>query len=189
MSALAAAPTDAAPKKKGKLPIILALALVLGGGGFFMMKPKGKKVEEPKHALILAEKETELEEFLTNTSSSSNYVRAKISVRLEKSYKEEKFIASMGDVRDAVLAIFNATSPVDITDASKRPLLKKRLAEAINTALEGELEKPEAEGEGDPHAPKRKGKEHEKPTLEASADWDSDSGPVLQVRFSALATQ
>ena len=190
MSAPAAAPTDAAPKKKGKLPIILALALVLGGGGFFMMKPKGKKAEEPKHALILAEKETELEEFLTNTSNPSNYVRAKISVRLDKNYKEEKFTASMGDVRDAVLAIFNATPPGDVTDASKRPLLKKRLAEAINTALEGELEKPaEGDGEGDPHAPKRKGKEHEKPTLESSADWDSDSGPVLQVRFGALATQ
>ena len=190
MSAPAAVPTDAAPKKKGKLPIILALALVLGGGGFFMMKPKGKKVEEPKHALILAEKETELEEFLTNTSNPANYVRAKLSVKLDKNYKEEKFVASMGDVRDAVLAIFNATAPADITDATKRPLLKRRLAEAINTALEGELEKPEdGEGEADSHAPKRKGKEQEKPTPEASSDWDSDSGPVLQVRFGALATQ
>src|SRR5690242_17238174 len=50
-----------APKKKGKLPIILALALVLGGGVFFMMKGEGKK-EKESPALVLAEKETELEE-------------------------------------------------------------------------------------------------------------------------------
>ena len=189
MSAPAAPAADVAPKKKGKLPLILALALVLGGGGFFMMKPKGKKAEEPKHALVLAEKETEMEEFLTNTSNPASYVRAKLSVRLEKTYKEEKFTASMGDVRDAVLTVLNSTAAGDITDASKRAALKKRLAEAMNTALEGELEKPEEGAEEEPKAPKRKGKAHEKPTDEASADWDSTSGPVLQVRFGALATQ
>lgn len=185
MSEEAAAET---PKKKGKLPVILALALVLGGGGFFMMKGKGKK-EEPKTALVLAEKETELEEFLTNTQNPTCYVKAKLSVRLTKDYKEEKFTANMGDVRDAVLAVFNATSPSEITNASRRPALKKALAEAINTALEGPVEE-DPDAKKDAHAPpRRKGKETEKPTKEAEADWDSDTGPVLQVRFSELATQ
>lgn len=185
MSAPAAAP-DAAPKKKGKLPIILALALVLGGGGFFMMKGKGKK-EEPAHALALAEHETELEEFLTNTSNAGAYVRAKISVRLTKEYTEEKFKGAMGDVRDAVITVLNSTSTPDITDASKREELKKRLAEAMNTALEGPIEESDKEDAHD--APKRKGKDKEKAKEESSDDWDSNTGPVLQVRFSALATQ
>ena len=174
------------PKKKGKLPIIAALALVLGGGGFFMMKGKGKK-EEPKLSIALAEKETELEEFLTNTSDASVYVRAKLSVRLTKDYKEEKFTGAMGDVRDAVITVLNSAPPAEITDAKRRPELKKALAEAINTALEGEVEEEPAKEEHG--APKRKGKAKEKPTKEAESDWDSDSGPVLQVRFSALATQ
>ncbi len=185
MSAPAAAPTDA-PKKKGKMPIILALVLVLGGGGFFMMKGKGKK-EEHKPTLVMAEKETELEdEFLTNTANPSVYVRAKLSIRLAKDYTEEKLKGNMGDVRDAVLSVLNATPPSELTDASKRPELKKKLAEAMNTALEGPLE---AEHEDEHGKPKRKGKETEKPTEEASADWDSSTGPVLQVRFGALATQ
>lgn len=184
MSAPAA--PDAAPKKKGKLPIILALALVLGGGGFFMMKGKGKK--EEKTSVALAEHETELEEFLTNTGNPGVYVRAKLSVRLTKDYTEEKFKGNMGDVRDAVLAVFNATQPSEITDAAKRTGLKKKLAEAINTALEGPLEEDPKKGE-DHDKPKRKGKETEKPTEESSSDWDSETGPVLQVRFGALATQ
>jgi flagellar basal body-associated protein FliL len=190
MSAPAAAP-DAAPKKKGKLPIILALALVLGGGGFFMMKGKGK-AEKAKPALALAEHETELEEFLTNTANPGVYVRAKLSIRLSKEYTEDKFKAGMGDVRDAVLTVFNSSAPELITDAKRRPELKKQLAEAINTALEGPLEEEAKKGEHkEEEAPKRKGKEKEKSEHkeEDMSDWDSTSGPVLQVRFAALATQ
>lgn len=176
------------PKKKGKLPIVLALALVLGGGGFFMMKPKKK--EAPKTTLVLAEKETELEEFLTNTQNPSVYVKTKISVRLTKDFTEDKFKADMGDVRDAVLSVLNSTPPSEITDAKRRPELKKTLAEAINTALEGpEEDSGGDDAKSDDHKPKRKGKKTEEPTKEAESDWDSDTGPVLQVRFSELATQ
>lgn len=181
----AAAPD--APKKKGKLPIVVALALVLGGGGFFVMKGKGKK-EKPKTSLVLAEKETELEEFLTNTSDPGAYVRAKISVKLTKEYTEDKLKNNMGDVRDAVLGVFNAMPTREITDARKRPELKRRLAEAMNTALEGEIEDGKDE-EGKDEKPKRKGHATEKPTEAARDDWDSKTGPVLQVRFGALATQ
>lgn len=181
----AAAPE--APKKKGKLPIVLALALVLGGGGFFMMKGKGKK-EPPKTSLVLAEKEVELDEFLTNTSNPANYVKAKLSVKTTKEYTEEKLKANMGDVRDAVLTVFNATPTGDFTDSTKRPALKKKLAEAMNTALEGPLE-DKKDGDDKDDKPKRKGKSTEKPTEAASDDWDSKTGPVLQVRFESLATQ
>lgn len=186
----AAAPE--APKKKSKLPIILALALVLGGGGFFMMKGKGgKKKDKPAPTLVLAEKEEELEEFLTNTANPSVYVRAKLTVKLTKDFTEEKFKNSTGDVRDAVLGVLNATPPSELTDASKRPELKRKLAEAMNTALAGPLEGDDKGGDGDAKddTPKRKGKTTEKPTEAASDDWDSKTGPVLQVRFSALATQ
>ncbi len=185
----AAAPE--APKKKGKLPIILALALVLGGGGFFMMKGKGaKKKDAPAPTLVLAEKETELEEFLTNTGNPGVYVRAKLTVKLTKEFTEDKFKNSMGDVRDAVLGVLNATPPSEITDASKRAELKKKLAEAMNTALAGPLEDgKKGDGEQKDDTPRRKGKQTERPTEAASDDWDSKTGPVLQVRFAALATQ
>lgn len=186
LSTMSQAAATEAPKKKGKLPIILALALVLGGGGFFMMKGKGKK-EEPKPLLVLSEKEVELEEFLTNTRNPANYVKAKLSVKTVKEYTEEKLKANMGDVRDAVITVFNATPTADFTDASKRSALKRKLAEAMNTALEGPLE--DKKGDDADAKPKRKGKETEKPTEAASEDWDSKTGPILQVRFEGLATQ
>lgn len=179
------APAEA-PKKKGKLPVILALALALGGGGFFVMKGKGK--EEKKPALALAEKETELEEFLTNTAEPNTYVRTKISVRLTKDYTEEKFKAAEGDVRDAILTVLNGTPARELTDAKRRPELKKELAEAINTALEGPLEDKDKEKEKD-EPPKRRGKKEQEEKTESTEDWDSTTGPVLQVRFVALATQ
>ena len=41
--------SDDAPKKKGgKLPIIIALVAVLGGGGFFMTKGKKDAKKEPR---------------------------------------------------------------------------------------------------------------------------------------------
>lgn len=189
------APAPEGKKKGGKLPIIIVLAAVLGGGGFFMMKGKGgdkKHAEAP--VIQQAEKETELEEFLTNTSNPSIYVRTKITLRLRKDFEQKKFDASLGDVRDAVLMVLNSTSPNVISDATKRGELKKQLAEAMNTALEGPLKEEEGDGHGDGHKkPEREGKVTEKanPKAEESRrdDWDSETGPVLKVRFTSLATQ
>jgi len=174
-------PTEAvAPakkKKKIKLPLLMLIALMLIGGGFYVISTKGKghKKEVPK--IELADKDTELEEFLTNTANPQVYVRTKISVRLKKGFDEGKFKDATGDVRDAVLLVLNATQPTDITDASKRLELRKRIADAINDALKAD-QPPDA---------KDKDKTGVKPIV--PPDCDSDTGPVMKVRFSSLATQ
>src|SRR5580658_2151939 len=103
-----------APKKRkrSKLPIMVAFVLMFAGGGFFVLNGRGHaSVKPPK--IELAYKETELEEFLTNTANPSVYVRAKLSLRLRKDYDETKIKANQGDIRDAVILVLNSTNPGD----------------------------------------------------------------------------
>ena len=180
-------------KKKSKLPIIAILVMVVAGGGFFVLKGQSKP-DKPK--VELAEKETDLDEFLTNSADPNVYVRAKLTVRLSKDYDETKFKGNTGDIRDAVINVLNSTQPRDITDSTKRGVLKHALAEAMNTALEGplvaETPKPDPKDEAPQRAGKRTSEETVEPAKVASApldDWDSKTGPVLKVRFLDLATQ
>jgi len=172
-------------KKSSKLPIIAAMVILLAGGGFFVLKGQGGNSKE-KAKVELADKETDLDEFLTNCADPAVYVRAKITVRLRKDYDESKFKDNTGDIRDAVLAVLNSTSPKDITDTSKRPFLKHELAEAMNTALQGTSD----DSSKDDEEKSKKHKHSSDDSDDSAADgWDSKTGPVLKVRFVNLATQ
>jgi flagellar basal body-associated protein FliL len=195
---------EAPKKKKSKLPMLMAVAVLLIGGGFFFMNSrtgKGKK-EVPK--VELAAKDTDLEEFLTNTANPAIYVRAKLSVRLVKDYEEAKFKEHTADVRDAVLLVLNSTQPADITDASKRSALKKRLAKAMNEAISDsepkkDADKPQAassksdskdvKDDGDKKDDAPDSKPAAPPKKIVPPDCDSETGPVFKVRFNSLATQ
>jgi flagellar basal body-associated protein FliL len=181
--------TAPAPKKKPLIPIVMVLVVLLLGGGFFVMKGKGK--DKPKVEIVLAEKDTDVDEFLTNTKNPSVYVRLKMAVRLRKDYEETKFKDGEADMRDAVIFILNGLSPEEITDPKRRKALKKTLAEAINSALEGPIAAPAPEK----HEVRRTGKLHkleegtDSDSVKPVNDWDSETGPVLKVNFVSLATQ
>lgn len=176
-------------KKKSKLPIVAVLVLLLAGGGFFVLKGQGKSGDKPK--VEVAEKETDLDEFLTNSSDPSVYVRAKITVRLRKDFDETKFKDDTGDIRDAVLGVLNSTAPRDITDTTKRGVLKKQLADAMNNALEPpDSDSSSKDGDEPKKSSKHKSDDGDEPHHDKAAeDWDSKAGPVLKVRFINLATQ
>jgi flagellar basal body-associated protein FliL len=183
-------PTAVLPKKKPILPIAMVVILLLLGGGFFMMKGKGK--DKAKTEIALSDKDTDLDEFLTNTQNPLMYVRVKMTLRLRKDYDEAKFKANLGDVRDAVLVVLNGLPANDVTDPKKRPQLKKAIAEAINTALEGPLTDQPDDASPSPKKRRRGHVEKIDPTpapTDKENDWDSETGPVLKVRFTSLATQ
>lgn len=164
------------PRKKkgrGKIIVLFAIVLLFIGGGFFAISLKGPHGKKQVQKVVLAEKDVDLEEFLTNTSNNSMYVRTKISVRLAKDFEESKLKDNMADVRDAVILVLNSTAPSDIMDATKRKDLRHRLADAMNEALASVLDKPALP----------------KPKAVLPDGSDSDTGPIYQVRFSALATQ
>jgi flagellar FliL protein len=168
-------------KKKGKLPILIALVAVLGGGGFFAMKMKGGGAK-PKVELGATVK---LEEILVNLKEPSTYARTDIALQLMKGFEKPKLEEHMDAVRDAIILDLSSKSINQIRTIEGKEALKLEIAEAVNKILN--------EGKGSAAA-KDKTKEESKDEKSAPAkreheDWDSDTGPVLKVYFSNFATQ
>ncbi|KAA0238219.1 MAG: hypothetical protein EDM74_07410 [Armatimonadetes bacterium] len=183
------------PKKKGgpKLPILLALVILLAGGGYFAFKLKssGKAAEKPKVELgeVVA-----LDEFLVNLNSGTAYLRAEISLQLRKGYEKADFDKNLAAVRDSIVMELSSKQMGEVTTMEGKIALKRRLAEAINAVLA--ISEPEKEAKPEPkNGPKAK-KPAEKPAQADSKpgppknpDWDSDEGPVLRVFFTGFTTQ
>ncbi|MBS1722048.1 MAG: flagellar basal body-associated FliL family protein [Armatimonadetes bacterium] len=192
----AAAP-EAPKKKKGKLPIIIALVLVLGGGGFFGMKMSsgGKKVV-PKVELG---ETIALGEFLVNLADGHTFLKADISVQVEKGKHLEEGgggghegkAEPPAPVRDAVIGVLSSMQLRDISSPAGKAALKKLLAKAINEAVPHKEEGKEGgKDEGKEHKKEKKPKKGEAEEEEVvDPSWDSQKGPVLKVYFTNFATQ
>lgn len=176
------AANEAPKKKKSPLPIVLALVLVLGGGGFFMTKGKGEKKED-KTLVKLAKEEIELEEFLVNMSDRTTYLRTKIAVKLKDGYERKGFDENISAVQDAVVRTLRSTAPEEIRTDQAMVNLKRRLAKAMNNVL------PSPDKEETHHEGKTTQIRIKTEATELPPDWDSATGPVLQVFFKSFATQ
>ena len=181
-----------AKKKKGKLPVIIALVAILGGGGFFMTKKKGP--DKAAHTVEIAAEEVPLEEeFLVNMSDGRTYLRTKIAVKLRKDYKPDEWAKHALEVADAVNMALKTTDPKDTNTEPQMKALKRKIAASINKAL-GPVKK---EGAEESHGKttvvdldkKKSDKEHGNSETDIPEDWDSLEGPVLKVLFASFATQ
>lgn len=176
---------EAPAKKKGKLPLILILALVLGGGGFFGMKMRGGGSEKPKGP-ELAATIVVLPEIVADMSDGA-YVRTEVGVQLDKAFDPKKFEAAMPLVRQAANDTLRFKTRRDVRTLEGMRRLRREVAAAMNKAL--------AAGE-DEHGKDEKGKEDkegkksekEKPAA-IPEGWDSAEGPVLRIVFQSFATQ
>ncbi|MBV6457363.1 MAG: hypothetical protein HONBIEJF_00471 [Fimbriimonadaceae bacterium] len=195
----AATPATDAPKKKkkGKLPVILLLAVVLGTGGFFGMKMRGggpQKEPEIKLGEIVP-----LEEFLLNLRDGRTYLRTEIALHFKEGFKKEGFDKSLPAVRDGVISVLTSQSLGVVSTMEGKEKLKAELATTINGILESLEPKPEVKKE---HGKDKKetegGKDKEtadKAKDDAASkepkhpDWQSQTGPVLKVYFTSFATQ
>lgn len=187
--------SEAAPKeegkKKGKLPVLIIVAVMLFGGGFFGMKMRGGEKKEPE---IKLGKIVEFEEKLYNLSDMQTYLRMTVALHLKDGYDEKKFSEVIAPVEDAMNLVVRAKSPSQVQTIAGLQNLKVELAEKINEVLASlESEKPnhknpdedeeaeeadEAETEKKPKAPKK-----------PKNDWQSQTGPVLKVYFRSFAVQ
>lgn len=167
-------------KKKGKLPVIIALVVVLAGGGFFVTKMRSPAKKGPEVIQLGAIEP--LGTFLVNLSDGRTYLRADIAVHMAKG----KSLAGgggghgggdegMAPVKDAIIRLLSSKSLGQVSTAEGKLALKRELAEALNHAVH---EEP-AEGK----------KPEVKPPDPVPEDWDSETGPVLKVYFTSFATQ
>ncbi len=175
---------QAEPKKKGKLPVVIVLALVLGAGGFFGMKMRGGG-EKVKPKVELGEIVEIKDEFLTNMAERNSYVRTKISLQLNKGFDKSKVEKELASVQDVINMKLQATSvrSVDSLDGLRK--LKRELAAELNKLFKEKPEDPEKEE----HDGTDKGSKKEEAPPKTPEGWDSAQGPVLKVLFVSWATQ
>lgn len=174
-------------KKKGKLPILIIVAVVLFGGGFFGMKLKGGEKKEPELKLG---KIVEFEEKLFNLSDMQTYLRTTLAFHLKDGYEEAKFAEKVAAVEDTVNLVIRSKSPAQVQTVAGIQNLKKELASSINKVLH-ELDGGHDEGEKDSKKDAKPDKKDAKSDGHEEHDngWDSQTGPVLKVYFKAFAVQ
>lgn len=172
----------AAPKKKGKLPLILALVVLLGGGGFFMKMKGGPPVKEE---ITLGTIEP-LEEFLVDLNNRQVYLRVEIALHLKKGFEKKSFDENLMPIRDAIILRLRSKNPSELSSTGGLVRLKHQIAADINRSLEKLVHKDEKAKDSKDKDAKDK---DDKPKEREHPDWDSDEGPVLKVYFKSFATQ
>jgi flagellar FliL protein len=187
-----AAPKDASEKQKsGKSPkmlILIMLAIVLAGGGFFGMKimgaAKGKEPEKPKVGEVL-----ELQEFLVNLKDKT---WLKVSLALGVAEGAELHAAGGGGhgegtatddpkMRDIIIQVLTSKELEDIASPEGKEKLKQDILSRLNEAY-GE------HGEGGHKAEEEEKKEPENEAVK-SEGAHSPTGPFLEVYFTAFSYQ
>ena len=137
----------AAPKKKGKLPlIIMGAVLVLGGGGagawYFMgsrhsAEPQEVKVKPPIFA--------PLESFTVNLlpeGPSQNYLQTTMTLKVSDADVAEVIKQNMAEVRNRILFLLSSKKASELlTTAGKRELSDQILREARAVVAPGDLER------------------------------------------------
>lgn len=179
---------DESPKKrKGKLPILIALVVIFAGGGFFGMKMRGGSAAKPEIKLGAIEP---LQEFLVNLAGTSSYIKVEIALHLREGFKKEELDKNLPAVRDAVVMRLSSRSLKDVNSFAGKERLKRELALDINSVLESLSAKPEHQSE-EKDAKKDKNPEEKKEAASKpkNPDWVSEEGPVLKIYFTSFATQ
>ncbi len=160
-------------KKGGKLPVVLALVLLLAGGGFFAFKVKTKGTD--KEAAIALGEIVQLDEFLVNLRGGSSYARTEIALHLREGFTKDDLGKALPAVRDAIVLRLSAKSLAEIQPVAGKIALKREIATVVNGVLEPK-EEEKADGKAKEQKPPKPG-------------WESDAGPVLKVYFTSFATQ
>lgn len=176
-----------AKKGKGKLPVLIALVAILGGGGFFAMKMTGGDGGKKKVELGEIVK---LDEILVNLKDPNSYARTDISLHLEKGFEKKKVEEKIDAIRDAIILKLSSKSLGDVRTLDGKTKLKRELAASVNRIFgEGGSKEPEAEKSGGGEEGAKDGASESAAKEPANKEWDSDSGPVLKVYFANFATQ
>jgi len=145
------------PKKGGKkklvILIVAALVLLLAGGGagyyFLVLKPKQeeakRKEEESKAASLIKPVPedakigpmVEIKEFVVNIigSDTPHYVKASLSLELDRDATMDEVNKRMPQIRDAILLLIGNKTFEELQDIQGKNQVKAELKSKINSFL------------------------------------------------------
>lgn len=139
--------------KKKLLIIIAAALLLLAGGGaayyFLVLKPHKeeqlKKIEESKAASLIKPipdeakigPMVEIKEFVVNIigEESAHYVKASLSLELDKDTTLDEVSKRMPQIRDAILLLIGNKTFAELQDIQGKNQVKAELKSRINSFL------------------------------------------------------
>lgn len=139
--------------KKKLIIIIAAVVLLLAGGGagyyFLVMKPHKeealKKAEESKAAALVKPipeeakigPMVEIKEFVVNIigEDTTHYVKASLSLELDKDSTQEEVNKRMPQIRDAILLLISNKTFAELQDIQGKNQVKAELKSKINSFL------------------------------------------------------
>jgi len=137
---------------KKKLIIIIVAAVVLlliiGGAAFFFLKPAPAPVEEADPGLDVPVPEitvsqeigpmVKIDEFIVNIISEDgrHYVKAALTIELDKEEALEETNKRMPQIRDAILLLVGNKTFEELQDLQGKKQLKAELVSKINSFLQ-----------------------------------------------------
>ncbi len=144
--------TEEGGGSKKKLIIIIAgvvvLLLIIGGAAFFFLKPAPEVIEEPDPGLDVPVPEitvsqeigpmVEIPEFIVNIISEDgrHYVKASLTLELDKEEVLEETTKRMPQIRDAILLLVGNKTFEELHDLQGKKQLKAELVSKINSFLQ-----------------------------------------------------
>lgn len=145
-------PDEEGGKSKKKLIIIIAAAVILlgaiGGGAYFFLKPAPVEEEKVDPGLSVPVPEitqsaeigpmVEIKEFIVNIISEEDrhYVKASLSLELNKEEALEETNKRMPQIRDSILLLVGNKTYEELQDLQGKKQLKAELVSKINSFLQ-----------------------------------------------------
>lgn len=182
-------------KKKGKkLPVMIALGVVLLGGGFFGLKMANGGGDEGPPPVMLGDSThvINLGEFLVNTSDGKSFLKANVLLHLAdgthlfdaEGHGSGPGLELTAPYIDVVRSMLSKQSLESLASEEGEWLVKVAIAEAVNKLYHERHEEEGEEGHGKDE-PEKEPKDGEEEVEHPS--WHSQEGPVLIVYLTDYA--
>lgn len=176
-------------KKGGKLPIIAALVLVLGAGGYFGMKGSGGSAAAEEEPEIKMGDSAPIGEFLVNLADGRTYLRAAVALHFDATFDAKHLDSDMPVIQDAILMVLSSKSLEDVRSLDGKQKLKWEIAAKVNHSLHAGHDAKKKKKKKDEDAAEPSHGEQKVAKPENEEGWDADEGPVLKVYFTSFVTQ
>lgn len=147
---------EVAPRKKGKLPLILLIVGLLaagGGGAWWFLKGKQplgaknvaahKAAEEAKPPLY-AQLDKDLTTGLTRNDTEDHYLQLEIKMKIANEKVGEKITQRIPEIRSNLLLLMTSKSSEDLKTVGDKQRLANEMAAQINKIIKST--KPEEDG-------------------------------------------